>query len=161
MTPQIKPATPAEAPKEVPKDAAKNEFAEAVKLAVAVGISEGLKAAMPAPAPRPEAPDTSQCRECFQRRSACKGEHKRIEVFCSRYPEHQEWFFGARINGITYKSSFPGQLITVPAESESDILRTVRNFEDGERKREMGGKHDGQWKPDFARTQINHDPNYR
>lgn len=152
--PDVKPAETA-AP-------AKNELAEAVKLAVAVGISEGLKAVNAANAPpTPVVVDRSQCDECKQSKAACKGEHVRLSMFCERYPEHHKWFHGYTLNGITYRSSFPGQLITLPAAAESDARRAVRHHEDSERKRETGGEHQGEWRPSFARKQVIHDPNYR
>lgn len=59
---------------------------------------------------------------------ACDSKHKKVVIYPSF---NAKWFQGAIINGVTYRSSYPGQLVTVPEDSEVEHI--VASWEKQER----------------------------
>lgn len=94
-----------------------------------------------------------ECSTCHQMRSACEDKHTQMIVYPQRYPEFAEYFPGVIINGQKYLSNNEGHSVTVPACSVGDILKIVRDFEEGERINQMGRKkrhHSGVLSPNGA-----------
>lgn len=77
------------------------------------------------------------CNECKQKRSACKGKHKKVVVLPNN-PEAAEWFRGVCINGVWYLSAHANDAVVVPFES--DVEGLVSAFERNELETRLGRK---------------------
>lgn len=82
-----------------------------------------------------------QCRVCKQagpNKAPCNGEHIKMVVYPSKYPEFGKWFQGAIINGIRYLSDGRRDRIDIPAACEGQITKQVADYEENERVTVMG-----------------------
>lgn len=103
-----------------------------------------------------QAPSTEICHQCGQAlRTGCEGKHEEMVVYPTRYPEHGEFFQGARINGVTYLSNDENHKVLVPANAVGGIMQLVQGFENNEQETRIGRKaerHSGVVGPSGART---------
>lgn len=81
------------------------------------------------PARKPQVNYSVECQECFQPAMACHGKHVKMTVWAPRY---QKGFRGVAINGHWYLSTYPGQLVTVPAEAEDNIKVHINKYVEAE-----------------------------
>lgn len=79
--------------------------------------------------PRPEEKNRSRCNVCRQVVTACGGKHVRLAVFPSRTPDKIQFFPGAGINGVWYRSTHDGDYVDVPENAVSQVLTAIRSFE--------------------------------
>ncbi len=68
----------------------------------------------------------------------CRGEHVKMVVYPTKYPEFGKWFQGCIINGIRYLSSNRRERIDIPKECEGQIMKQVADYEENERVTAMG-----------------------
>lgn len=81
-----------------------------------------------------------QCGVCKQALKACGGKHVKMVVFPVKYDEFAPYFLGAKINGVTYRSSNGNRAINIPACAQSTITNIITAFEDNERTVHIGRK---------------------
>lgn len=110
----------------------------AAVVAAVAATKQGM-APQAAASPRPRGPGP-RCHQCSQSLSACEGQHAKMVVYPQRYPEHGEFFQGAKINGVRYLSNNEQHEILVPAEAVATISNLVKAFEQNEQETRIGRK---------------------
>jgi hypothetical protein len=103
-----------------------------------VGNPLQMKASLIAQANSEAALSAEKCHVCGQKKHACKDEHTEMVVWPERYPEFGRNFQGVTINCVTYSSSHPGHVISVPKHLADFILTEVQRYERTEREARIG-----------------------
>lgn len=112
-----------------------------VPAAVVAAISASKQGQPQAASPsRPQPPNRERCSACGQAKSGCEGKHTMLVVYPQRYPEHGEFFQGAKINGVRYLSNNENHEILVPTLAVDTIRNLVRAFEQNEQEQRVGRK---------------------
>lgn len=78
---------------------------------------------------KPQVNYAIECSECFQPALACKGKHVKMVVWP---PKYSRGFRGICTNNVWYLSTYPGQLVTVPAEAADDIQCRINRYVEAE-----------------------------
>lgn len=87
---------------------------------------------------RPQPVARERCHLCQQARSACGDKHVMMVVYPQRYPEHGEFFQGAKINGVRYLSNNESHEVLVPEPAVATISNIIRGFERNEQESRVG-----------------------
>ncbi len=129
----------------------------AVKAAVAESVAVGMAVAREGASKGRQllADSKSQCPECRQYRSACKGKHKQVIVYPQNPRLVRPGWVGVKLNGVTYRSNDSKHKITVPAKSP--VMSLLRAWEKAEEKMSISNdfrRNIGNMSPLPGRTRI-------
>ncbi len=142
MADPIKPAAPAAtvqtAPVTMPAFTKEQEaYIQQLVIQTALSVQQSLAAANTGPK-RTNHNTKEQCIVCRQVKAACKGEHTKMVVYPTKYPEYGTYFTGVKINDVVYYSFNENYKIEVPTACVSTIINVINAFEQNEKTVKMG-----------------------
>lgn len=112
-----------------------------VPAAVVAAVAATKQSQQPvASSSRPQPAVRERCHVCGQARSGCGDKHAKMVVYPQRYPEHGEFFQGAKLNGVRYLSNNESHEIVVPENAVPTIANLIRAFEQNEQESRVGRK---------------------
>lgn len=163
-------AAAAEAPKQEPSmaDVVAATVKETITQVIPLAITSAQMAAngvalQQAQQKRGDFPKCPECRQVFSTPTGggCQGKHVQMVVY-PKNPRLAEFFPGVILNGVTYRSNHPSELVTVPAQN--DIAYSIEKFEESEdnfRHGRTASHNSGTIGPGGGRTNPAYVPNWQ